>query len=394
MIIITDKTKCTGCSACCNACPVGCIQLEKDEEGFYYPLVEEKRCLDCGRCEKVCPMLNSREPDAEIRKVFICQNKSFSIRQDSTSGGVFSALSQYVIDRKGVVFGVEFDEKFCVRHSFVDNVESIEKFRGSKYVQSWVGNTYKRVQEELKKDRWVLFSGTPCQVAGLDAFLGKKYEKLILMDIVCYSVSSPGVWIQFKEYISRKIPFCKVSKIKFRDKMKYGYEYTQMTFYDKNGKEVYSAGPESNPMLRSFVSNTSTRPSCYKCKFKTVDRASDFTAWDCYNVYQYNRKWDDNKGTSHLMVHTKKGLEMLEDISKCMELREVDADKAVKSEPAMTECASPSEKREEFFSTFKSGKNVFDYYFQDTGKIKLERFLRSSLSKIGIYKYVKRLMKG
>lgn len=394
MIKITDKSKCTGCSACYSACPISCIQMKKDEEGFYYPLADASKCIRCGKCEKVCPVLNEHKPDTNVRKVYICQNKSIEVRKDSTSGGVFSALSQYVIDRGGIVFGAEFDDKFCVRHGSGETSEDLGKFRGSKYVQSWMGDTFKAVQDELKKDRWVLFSGTPCQVAGLNAFLGKKYEKLVLMDIVCYSISSPGIWEQFLEKIGKSIPIDQVAKIKFRDKTKYGYEYTLMTFYDKNGKVLNSEGPESNPMLRSFVSNTSTRPSCYDCKFKTVDRVSDFTVWDCYNIYKYDKGMDDNQGTSHLIVHSSKGISMLDEIGHYLSLQEVNAKQAIASEPAMTECAQPSEMREKFFATYKTGDNVFNSFFQYTRKVKLERILRYWLSVLGVYKYVKRLMKG
>ncbi len=394
MITITDKAKCTGCSACSNVCPVSCIQMQQDEEGFYYPAADAKKCIGCGKCERTCPVLNVQKPDTEYRKAFICQNLAAELRKDSTSGGVFSALSRYVLDRGGIVFGAEFDEKFCIKHGAGEDSESLARFRGSKYVQSWIGETYRAVQEALKQDRWVLFSGTPCQVAGLDAFLGKKYDKLILMDIVCFSISSPGVWDQFLKKIGRTVPLDRVAKIKFRDKTKFGYEYTFMTFYDKNGELFYAAGPESDPMLRSFVSNTSTRPSCYDCKFKTVDRVSDFTAWDCYNVYQYDKALDDNLGTSHLIIHSEKGMAMLGEISRYLRLKEVDADRAIASEPAMTECSRPSDMRDEFFAVYQSGKNVFDVFFQDTGRVRVERFLRHGMSQIGLYQFVKRLMKG
>lgn len=394
MIKIDNKTKCTGCSACYNACPISCIQMKTDEEGFFYPVAKAELCIGCGKCEKVCPLLNEPKLENKTRKVYVCQNRSLEIRRDSTSGGVFSGLAQYVLDRNGIVFGAEFDDKFSVKHGSVDTVDDLWRFRGSKYVQSWTGESFKTVQNELNKDRWVLFSGTPCQVAGLNAFLGRHYEKLILMDIVCYSISSPGIWQQFLDKIGQKIHLNEVKSIKFRDKTKYGYEYSLMTFCNKDGKVLYADGPESNQMLRSFVSNTSTRPSCYDCKFKTVDRVSDFTAWDCYNIYQYDKKMDDNQGTSHLMVHTEKGLAILKEVQKYIYLLEVDADKAIKSEPAMTECARPSDMRDAFFTTYEKGENVFESYFRDTGRVRIERILRNILSKVGLYKYVKRLMKG
>ena len=279
------------------------------------------------------------------RKVYICQNKNNDIRFDSTSGGVFSALAKYVISRNGYVFGAEFDENWNVIHGYGQTEEDLSRFRGSKYVQSHLGDTFHKVRELLEADNWVLFSGTPCQAEGLAAYLGKDYEKLILMDIVCFSISSPVVWRMFLEHLekTKQLDLAMVRKIKFRDKTKYGYEYTLMTFYDSNGKVLYDSGPESNQMLRSFVSNTSTRPSCYACQFKKMNRVSDYTAWDCYNVYQYQKALDDNRGTSHIMVHSEKAQRILNELGEDLLLVSVDLRAAVDSEPAMIQCVAPSE---------------------------------------------------
>ena len=189
------------------------------------------------------------------------------------------------------------------------------------------------------------------------------------MDIVCFSISSPGVWKAYLSHLetSGKIDISKVKRIKFRDKTKYGYEYTLMTFYDENGEELYSSGPESNQMLRSFVSNTSTRPSCYDCKFKKVNRVSDFTAWDCYNVYKYDTNLDDNKGTSHILIHDQKAEDMLEELGSSLLLKNVDLEKAVMSEPAMIQCAEPNEKRTKFFHEFEK-EDPFNVFFQESAK--------------------------
>lgn len=329
------------------------------------------------------------------RKVYVCQNKNNDIRFDSTSGGVFSALAKYVIDKGGFVFGAEFDSEWNVVHGCGKKEDDLSRFRGSKYVQSHLGDTLKKVRELLEAGNWVLFSGTPCQVEGLVSYLKKEYEKLILMDIVCFSISSPGVWRLFLNHLekAKKIDISKVRKIKFRDKTRYGYEYTLMTFYGPNGKVLYSSGPESNQMLRSFVSNTSTRPSCYECRFKKVNRISDFTAWDCYNVYKYKKSLDDNRGTSHIMVHSEKAQKIMTELNDTLLLERVDLRTAVDSEPAMIQCSEPSNKRDAFFKNFEAGKDVFDIYFRNTIKVKVERLLRIFLSKTGLYSFIKRSIK-
>lgn len=396
MIEIRNKAKCCGCTACKEVCPTGAIEMSQDEEGFFYPITNIEKCIKCNKCNSVCPIINKVKETTYSRKVYICQNKDNQIRFDSTSGGVFSALAQYVIDRDGYVFGVEFDNEWRVVHGVTRTNEDLKRFRGSKYVQSFLGDTFIYVKKILEKDNWVLFTGTPCQIEGLVSYLHKEYEKLILMDMVCYSVSSPGVWNMYLNHLKKtqKLDITKVSSIKFRDKTKYGYEYSLMTFYDKCGKLLYSSGPESNQLLRSFVSNTSTRPSCYKCKFKKVKRVSDFTVWDCYDVYKYKKELDDNKGTSHVMVHTKKAQSIIDEINeKCLIMESIELGIAIKTEPSMVECAVPNVCRESFFKCFADGKDCFDLYFLDTPKVKVERLLRTILSKIRLYKYFKRSLK-
>lgn len=394
MIEIKDKSNCCGCTACAMSCPTNAISMESDEEGFLYPKVNYHKCINCNKCTRVCPIINSSVQTSYERKVYICQNKDEKVRLDSTSGGVFSTLAKYVLDRNGYVFGAKFDKNWKVVHGFTKKEEDLGEFRGSKYVQSYVGDTFQLVKQFLKEDKWVLFTGTPCQIEGLHKYLGKDYERLILMDIVCYSISSPGVWEAYLDHLDKagKIHKSEVSKIKFRDKTRYGYEYTLMTFYDESGKVLFESGPESNQMLRSFVSNTSTRPSCYDCKFKKINRVSDFTAWDCYNVYTYDTDLDDNKGTSHVLIHNEKAENMLGELSKSLLLKRVDLDKAVKSEPAMIQCANPNINRTAFFQTFQK-EDPFNIYFQETIRTHIEKSLRIIFSKIGLYRFAKRMLK-
>lgn len=329
------------------------------------------------------------------RKAYICQNLTEKIRKDSTSGGVFTAIAKYVLDRGGVVFGAAFDEQFRVAHRWTDTFDGLSAFRGSKYVQSHLGITFRDIKQFLESGRWVLFTGTPCQVQGLKNYLQKDYEHLVLMDIVCYSISSPEVWEQYLRHLEKRgiVNRTDVDHIKFRDKSKYGYEYTLMTFYGKDGKVLHESGPESNQLLRSFVSNTSTRPSCYNCPCKKVERASDFTVWDCYNVYQYDKSWDDNKGTSHIIVQSEKGAGIFQELH--LKIKEVNLAFAVHSEPAMIECASPSKAREAFFSALAESTDgqIFDRFFQDTARVKAEHFARAALSKTGLYSKAKRMIK-
>lgn len=329
------------------------------------------------------------------KRVFICQNSNAEIRLDSTSGGVFSAISSAIINKSGVVFGACFDDNFDIVHSYATSIEQLHLFRGSKYVRSKLGDTFTIVKNFLDDGRYVLFTGTPCQVAGLKLFLKKEYEKLYTMDLVCYSISTPESWRYYLEYlrVHNKISLDQVSRIKFRDKSKYGYEYSQMTFYDKESKIIYSAGPETDKFLRSFVSKSSTCTGCFKCKYKTVNRVCDFTAWDCYNVYEYNKNMDDNQGTNHLMIHSEKGYRLFLEISSKIKFTEVDVQKAVDSEPAMTEVALPGELHGKFENLIKNDKNPFEVYFNDSLRVKIERMMRKFFSKIGVYKYIKRILK-
>lgn len=396
MIEIHDKSDCCGCTACANSCPVNAISMVADDEGFLYPQINLNSCINCNKCSNVCPIKNNIEPNDFVRKAYICQNRSNSIRSDSTSGGVFSALASYVIQKGGYVFGAEFDKEWKVRHSFTNKEEELWKFRGSKYIQSDLGESFANVQKLLENGNLVLFSGTPCQVEGLHSFLNKDYSNLLLMDIVCFAIASPRAWDVYLNHLTSKhmLDLTKVRRIMFRDKRLYGYEYSVMSFLGEKGERLYSSGPESNQMLRSFVSNTSTRPSCYKCKFKKSERVSDFTVWDCYNIYQYDKNLDDNMGTSHLITHTAKAEMVLRKIEKTHLLVEsVDTASAIASEPAMTECAKPNKNRTNFFKSIRNGIDPFDIYFPDSIKILMERLLRKTLSRVGAYKYVKRSIK-
>ena len=195
MIRILDKEKCCGCESCVQVCPKHCIKFVKDRQGFGYPKVIESKCIHCGLCEKSCPILNaSNKVLPSDVPLFAAYNDDDRERATSSSGGIFKQLADYVIAQKGVVFGAAFDEEWNVIHDYAESANDIERLKRSKYVQSSIKDSYKNVKSFLQDARLVLFVGTPCQIAGLKAFLKKDYENLLTVDVVCHGVPSPLVW--------------------------------------------------------------------------------------------------------------------------------------------------------------------------------------------------------
>lgn len=393
MIKITDKTKCSGCSACSAICPKNCIEMKADNEGFLYPEVNNSECIDCGLCEKICPILNPVEEKEHSQKGFIVQNKNEQVRKESTSGGFFSVLAEYVINKNGVVFGVSYDEDFQVRHTYVDKVEDLKYFRNSKYVQSDVKNTFKEVLSFLKQNVLVLYSGTPCQIEGLRSYLKKDYENLITVDISCHAVPSPLIWNKYLETVKKQYSK-NVSNILFRDKSHYGYKYSTMSIKDKSGKELCNSGVETNPMLRAFFSDICDRPACYDCSFKKRYRVSDFTMWDCFSVYDFDKSMDDDKGTTRVLIQSEKGVEIFDQIKDKMTICEVDADRLVKGVKEIFESVKLNPNRDKFFeeATVLSGEDLFKKWFPVNYKTQIKKNVRILFVKFKVYALIKKCL--
>lgn len=202
---ICKQGLCNGCSACRSVCPVGCIEMKRNAEGFLFPVVDESRCVQCGLCGRICPVNAQRNAmQLEMPKAYAAVSKNHTQRKESSSGGVFSLLAEYVLGQGGVVFGAAFDEGFHLRHIVVETTEGLAQLRGSKYVQSEIGDAYLQAKAYLKAGKLVLFTGTPCQIGGLKAYLQKDYENLITQDIICHGVPSPEVWEKYKGYLEKK----------------------------------------------------------------------------------------------------------------------------------------------------------------------------------------------
>ena len=351
MIEIIKKSQCSGCHACASVCPKNCITMAKDEEGFLYPKAESSECIECGLCKKICPILNPLECEKSEKDIvaYAAMNKAEDIRLKSSSGGVFTALATAVLQKGGVVFGAAFNEEFEVVHKFVETVEVFQDFRGSKYVQSTIGDTYKQAERFLKQDRWVLFTGTPCQIGGLLAFLKKSYQNLITQDIICHGVPSPLVWEKYIKHRQARANGAQIRKINFRAKDR-GWKQYSVKFLFKNDTE-YRQTVGKDPYMQVFLKDLCLRPSCYDCAFRTKIRQSDITLADFWGVQHILPEMDDDKGTSLIFVNSEKGRVLFESIKKNLAYKEVDSKKAIVYNLSMIKSVQIPEKRKNFMST-------------------------------------------
>lgn len=320
--------------------------MVEDEEGFRYPQVDMRLCVDCHICERACPIINIEEEKPRSQRAYLLQHKDERVLKESTSGGAFTAIASWVLRQGGVVFGAAYDEQLQVVHKYVETVDDLNIFRNSKYVQSVVGDAYHDALSFLKQGRMVCFSGTPCQLEGLLKYLRKPYDNLITVDLMCHSITSPKV---FRAYVDLKKSEKgeDIDNVMFRDKRPYGYKYSQMSVY-KAGRQVYHEGVETDVYLRSFFSDMNVRPSCYACKFKKRYRLTDFTIWDCFDVYKFSKEMDNDKGVTRILAHTERASEMLKQMDD-VRLLEIDADKAVAGVREMSASVRMNPRRSELF---------------------------------------------
>ena len=348
MINVQNKQDCCGCSACVQRCPKQCIALHQDEEGFLYPKVDMETCIDCGLCEKVCPVLHQAEERVPL-EVFAAKNPNEEIRYESSSGGIFTLLAEQTIEAGGVVFGVKWNEHFEAVHAYTETKEGLAAFRGSKYVQSQVGETFKQAEQFLKQGRQVLYSGTPCQIAALKLFLRKEYENLLAVDIICHGAPSPGVFRWYlSEEIAQEAARQSGEKIQFRSSLpipsiakadvlarEQGFEIEDIRFRDKRVgwkkfsfvlslkplSKVTTAGEKNSVSLsytldkhafmRGFLNDLYLRPSCYACEAKSGKSGADITLGDYWGIQSLMPGLDDDRGISVLAVNTEKGKKAL-----------------------------------------------------------------------------------
>ena len=345
MIEITDKTKCMGCHACYNKCPVQAIEMVEDEKGFKYPQVNKEKCINCGLCEKVCPILN--QVKVENKPVaYAVKNLEEKIRKQSSSGGMFTVLSEVILNDGGVVFGVAFDENWKLKHTYVENVEKLQIFRGSKYLQSTIGDTYAKVKEFLQDGRKVMFTGTPCQIEGLKSYLGKENDNLFTQDIICHGVPSPKIHERYLEHLKDKSKTEKIENIVHRTKSN-GWKNWSVKIKFCNSEYIKSHNDD--PYMQAFLQNISLREACYDCQFKKRNRVSDITLADFWGIENIVPEMDDDKGTSLVIVNSEKGKQIFEQIKDKIIYKQVNFEEAIIYNPSMTESVKPGPNREKFF---------------------------------------------
>ena len=393
-LVILNKKECTGCTACMSICGANAIKMVPDKEGFVYPQINENKCINCGLCKSVCPSINLKKEEKFEQKAYLIRNLDEKVLMESTSGGAFTAFANFVLKQKGIVFGACFDENYVVCHTCIDKQEDVARFRNSKYVQSDLKETFREAKKFLQDGRFVLFSGTPCQIEALKTYL--KFSKvditsLYLADIVCHSVPSPLFWEKYKEYRKTQGLYPKA----FRNKDVYGYEYSQVLFKNEQGKNKYQ-GSESDPYFRGFLHDLSIRQSCFSCKFKKRYRESDLTLWDCYTIHKFDKKLDDNKGVTRCLVHSDKGQLLVDSIKNDCFVEELEVENAVKGVREMVRSVGENPKRYLFFKDLETfdNKALFKKWFPMGGTIRIKRVIRKTLEKLGIYRPVKRFVKS
>ena len=371
MITIKNKADCCGCGACQQSCPKGCITLEPDSEGFLYPKVDEKACVNCGLCEKVCPILRKQKTPPEEVAAYAGYITDPEIREASSSGGLFSVLAQEILRRDGVIAGAAFDDDFSVRHILIEKDEQMHRLRGSKYVQSRMEDTYIQIRTLLKQGRAVLFTGVACQVAGLKAFVGRDYDNLYTVDVLCHGVPSPQVW---KQYLVQQ-QHCYGADIQgasFRHKRR-GWKSFSMVLDFDNQKQYHETLNE-DAYMRLFLANICLRPSCHSCRFKDFPRQSDLTIGDAWGIEKHIPELDDDRGTSVVLINSEKGRGLWDAVAGKLVFRSGSMDVLLPKDSDSRRSVRPHSNRTRFFTALNRGDSL-EQLVKLTRKSPMRRFL-------------------
>lgn len=350
---------CTGCAACMNCCPVDAIEMKSDLEGFLCPKIDIIKCIDCGKCAKICPVLKESTKIVGEPKCYAAWSKDENIRYQSSSGGIFTHLAQTVIAKGGVVVGARYRNDNLVEHVVIRDAEGIEMLRRSKYVQSEIGFVFREIKNELSDGKLLLFAGTPCQCAGLRAYLEKDYDNLILCDFICRGVNSPLVYLAYLHELEEKYG-SKAKRIWFKNKT-FGWNNFATKVIFENGEE-YIADRETDSFMLGFNKSRLSmymRKSCYQCRFKGVSRPTDITLADFWGVERALPDIDTKNGISAVMIHSEKGNSLWNSCIQDVNYNQVNIGDISSSNRCIIDSAVIGGDRAAFFNAMASGSFTY-----------------------------------
>ena len=384
MPILADKNQCTGCTACANICPKSCIEMKEDDEGFAQPVIDNSKCISCLACERVCPILSNRTPKDEETKAYAALSKNDETRLESSSGGIFSELAKLILQSNGIVYGAKYDDDFKVIHTGIEDIESLKELRGAKYSQSDLSTIFQTIKTQLNNGRQVLFSGTPCQIGGLKAFLKKDYDNLYCIDFVCHGVPSPLVWKKYIEYRSQVDADNQVPEyINLRNKESGWSHYSYQVEFAYSKSNHYLCQNDKDLYMSLFVNNYILRRSCSNCYYKGYSRESDITLGDFWGIWDILPSMDDNKGTSVVFTHSNKGEKLLNSAAIHLQSNPVTLDQATMMNPSLLKSSLPKENRERVLQEigqngFHTKEKIIEIINQDKLKASLENNTHTS----------------
>lgn len=318
------NNKCSGCMACVNACKLNAIEMVADSDGFYYPVIDKTKCVNCGKCSKICN--NKKLEKSTPIKAIASYNLDNEIKYKSSSGGIFSLFAEEIISKGGIVYGAGFNKNFSVSHQRIDCKSNLLRLYGSKYVQSNIGNCYCMVEEDLNNDKVVLFSGTPCQIFALKSYLGKKYENLITVEVICHGVPSPIVWEKYFKEIEIELQE-KVERVSFRDKST-GWQKFSLAFYSKSKNFIEPCN--ENIYMKLFLENHILRNSCYHCEYAKYNRFADITLGDLWGHAKISPNISNNDGISAIIINTALGQKLFDAVKEKTKYEEVSLKEVIK----------------------------------------------------------------
>ena len=372
--VYDKKELCSGCGACSHNCGLNAIQMKSDEEGFFYPVINQELCVDCGKCRRLCPFVKGNTKDG-IPKVYAAKNLSDTDRLHSASGGIFTLLSNIVFRNGGVVYGAVFDSDMQVIHRCAASVEERNPMRGSKYVQSNLEHIFLQVREDVKTGKIILFTGTPCQIAGLKAFLGKEYSNLYTCDIVCHGVTSPKIFREYLSYIEEKY-YSKIKNISFRNKEQ-GWDQQKWKMELESG-QILLDNKDVNIYKRLFYSHVIQRPSCHECPYASIRRPGDITLGDFWGIENSLPDFKDELGVNVVLVNTPKGVDFFEKIKDKVSYIESDVKSCL--QPQLQYPTKKSKKREMFWKDYK--QKGFSYVAKKYGMVGFTDRLKGKIKKL------------